>query len=123
MKKIIIIKTDNKIEELDININKKNILTILENNSTNKGNGKIKLVDSVKNIKFYGWTSGQTVNKHILPNKKVKLYGDIFVLNINRTISNYTIAEYGELHYLLTSKDNENESYDNILLDYDTNEY
>ena len=119
---IIRIKVDGSMEDQNININKKNILNILTNISENKGENNISIVNKLDNIYFYGWKTGNKQNKHILPNSDLNLYGDIFILKIDKKIKKYTISEYGDYYYFVTDEEEKKKNY-NKLLDEDTTEY
>tara|TARA_Y100001970_G_C13840134_1_gene654041 strand:- start:131 stop:607 length:477 start_codon:yes stop_codon:yes gene_type:complete len=119
MKSIIKINIDNTIEIIDLNINNSNLINKLQKISTNKGSNNITELYNWNNnqIRAYGWISGINKNEHKLPpdgkstiniksSDEIILYGNIFIIAFNKTkIIDYSIAEYGELHYILTSTD------------------
>tara|TARA_B110000285_G_scaffold193321_1_gene222266 strand:+ start:106 stop:483 length:378 start_codon:yes stop_codon:yes gene_type:complete len=124
MVNIIHININDTINNISININNINEYEkILTDYANYKGNGSIELVYSIENINIYGWKNGTDLNKHVLPNVKINLYGDIFIINNN--LNNYSISEYGELYYILTNNENKNklDINNNILLDTDTTIY
>ena len=99
MVNIIHININDTINNISININNINEYEkILTDYANYKGNGSIELVYSIENINIYGWKNGTDLNKHVLPNIKINLYGDIFIINNN--LNNYSISEYGELYYI-----------------------
>ena len=119
MKSIIKINIDNTIEIIDLNINNSNLINKLHKISTSKGSDNITELYNWNNnlIRAYGWISGINKNEHKLPpdgkstiniksSDEIVLYGNIFIIAFNKTkIIDYSIAEYGELHYILTSTD------------------
>ena len=136
MVNIVHININDTINNISININDINKCEkVLTDNANYKGNGSIELVYSIENINIYSWKEGQDLNKHILLNTELNLYGDIFIINNN--LHDYSISEYGELYYILTNNENkidenkivenkivENKSItNNILLDIDTTNY
>mgnify|MGYP001194888234 CR=1 FL=1 len=161
MKSIIKINIDNTMENININ-EKKDLKEELKKKSNFKGNEEISEIYTWnKNVKAYGSIKGcDNKNIHKLPpygissninNKKtseeIELYGNIFIVCFNGSnITNYSVSEYGELHYILTtddfkeysntssSEEEEKEKvkknnvdiinvYNDILLDEDLNEY
>jgi len=119
MKSIIKINIDNTIEIIDLNINNSNLINKLQKISTSKGSDNITELYNWNNnqIRAYGWISGINKNEHKLPpdgkstiniksSDEIILYENIFIIAFNKTkIIDYSIAEYGELHYILTSTD------------------
>ena len=134
MKSIIKINIDNTIEIIDLNINNSNLINKLHKISTSKGSDNITELYNWNNnqIRAYGWISGINKNEHKLPpdgkstiniksSDEIVLYGNIFIIAFNKTkIIDYSIAEYGELHYILTSTDYD--SNDSDLNDSDLND-
>ena len=122
---MIILHINHKNNISEININNINEIKNIDLICTWKYNNNI--------IKCYNNISNKIENKHKLPsngkyiNNKNKLYDDIYIINYsNNNIINYSIGEYGELHYYF------NEIYDKLLynekniiedLDYDNNIY
>tara|TARA_B100001094_G_C17929745_1_gene670128 strand:+ start:340 stop:840 length:501 start_codon:yes stop_codon:yes gene_type:complete len=134
MKSIIKINIDNTIEIIDLNIKNSNIINKLQKISTSKDSDNITELYNWNNnqIRAYGWTSGINKNEHKLPpdgkstiniklSDEIVLYGNIFIIAFNKTkIIDYSIAEYGELHYILTSTDYD--SNDSDSNDSDSND-
>jgi len=133
MKTIVRINTDNSMNDLNINIENKNIVNLLNKTSNNKGNNNnIRQLYTWNNnnniIKLYGWYEGEhgKINKHeLIPNGASKfleedsstilLYGDIFLLcyGENNRIKDYTVSDYAVFTEII------NEGFD----DCDSDEY
>lgn len=121
MKSIIKINVNNTMECITINDNL-NILNELLKKTTLKGTGSLKeLYTWNKKIIAYGWNDGtNNKNKHRLPpcgvskkyielSEEIDLYGDIFIVCYkDKNIIDYSIPEYGELHYILSNTDLDN---------------
>ena len=116
MKKIVRINIDDKMNDLNLNIENKNIVNLLNKHSNKKGTSNIRQLYSWTRgsniIKCYGWYDGEhdNINKHeLIPNGSSKfldddsstilLYGDIFLVCYeNNKICDFTVADYGELY-------------------------
>ena len=114
--KVIRIKIDGTMNELDLTIKKKGILKLLEKNSISKGTSQFKELYEWKNddkkIICYGWYDGEAgfENKHdLIPNGNSSfleensdeklLFGDIFILCKNKNkLVNVCVSDYAELY-------------------------
>ena len=116
MKNIVRINIDDKMNDLNLNIENKNVVNLLNKQSNKKGNNNVRQLYSWTRgsniIKCYGWYDGdhENINKHeLIPNGSSKfldddsstilLYGDIFLICYeNNKICDFTVADYGELY-------------------------
>mgnify|MGYP000725216852 CR=1 FL=1 len=115
--KIIRIKVDGKMDELDINT--KSISKILESLAISKGSSSFKKlyewIHSSKNYVCYGWFDGDAgfENKHeLIPSgissfleedsSEILLFGDIFMVCYqNEKLIDFSVSEYGEIFSIL----------------------
>ena len=113
--KVIRIKIDGTMNELDLTIKKKGILKLLEKNSISKGTSQFKELYEWKNenkkIICYGWFDGDAgfENKHeLIPNgistfledesSEILLFGDIFIVCMEGSkYIDLSVLEYGEI--------------------------
>ena len=113
--KVIRIKIDCTMNELDLTIKKKGILKLLEKNSISKGTSQFKELYEWKNenkkIICYGWFDGDAgfENKHeLIPNgistfledesSEILLFGDIFIVCMEGSkYIDLSVLEYGEI--------------------------
>ena len=113
--KVIRIKIDGTMNELDLTIKKKGILKLLEKNSISKGTSQFKELYEWKNenkkIICYGWFDGDAGfdNKHeLIPNgistfledesSEILLFGDIFIVCMEGSkYIDLSVLEYGEI--------------------------
>ena len=132
MKNIVRINIDDKMNDLNLNIENKNIVNLLNKQSNKKGNNNVRQLYSWTRgsniIKCYGWYDGEhdNINKHeLIPNGSSKfldddsstilLYGDIFLICYeNNKICDFTVADYGELYNEV------NEGFDDCESEYDS---
>ena len=116
MKNIVRINIDDKMNDLNLNIENKNVVNLLNKQSNKKGTNNCRQLYSWTRgsniIKCYGWYDGEhdNINKHeLIPNGSSKfldddsstilLYGDIFLICYeNNKICDFTVADYGELY-------------------------
>ena len=116
MKNIVRINIDDKMNDLNLNIDNRNLANLLNKQSNKKGNNNVRQLYSWTRgsniIKCYGWYDGEhdNINKHeLIPNGSSKfldddsstilLYGDIFLICYeNNKICDFTVADYGELY-------------------------
>ena len=116
MKNIVRINIDDKMNDLNLNIENKNVVNLLNKQANKKGNNNVRQLYSWTRgsniIKCYGWYDGEhdNINKHeLIPNGSSKfldddsstilLYGDIFLICYeNNKICDFTVADYGELY-------------------------
>ena len=97
MRNIVRINIDSKMNDLELNIENRNIVNTLNKNSNNRGSSNIRhlfsWVNNKDTIKCYGWYDGREeyINKHeLIPNGSSKflaedsstilLYGDLFMI-------------------------------------------
>jgi len=109
------ISCEDKIQEINIKINSKKMIDILNKLCKSKGLNKIKLLYEWKynssKIICYGWDEGLScfLNKHKLPphgiseftdenSSSKNLYGDIFIFKKNKNFTSINISEYGEFY-------------------------
>ena len=130
MKNIVRINIDTKMNDLELNIENRNIITILNKNSNNRGTNNIRhlysWVNNKDTIKCYGWYDGkeENINKHeLIPNGSSKfldedssvilLYGDIFMIcyDEKNVIKDFNVSDYAELYDII------NEGFDDCLSD------
>jgi hypothetical protein len=132
MKNVVRINIDNKMNDLELNIENRNIINLLNKKSNNKGKSNIRQLYSWTNnskiIKCYGWYEGEhdCVNKHeLIPNGSSKfldddsstilLYGDIFLICFEESrICDFTVSDYAEFYEII------NEGFDDCDSDYDS---
>ena len=131
MKNVVRININNAMNDLNLNIENRNIVNILNKNSNKKGKNNIRHLYSwtkeSKTIKCYGWYDGEhdCVNKHeLIPygsskfleddSSTILLYGDIFLLCYdNNKIIDFCVTDYAEFYEEI------NEGFD----DCDSDEY
>jgi hypothetical protein len=134
MKNIVRINIDDTMNDLNLNIENKNVVNLLNKQSNQKGNNNVRQLYSWTKgsniIKCYGWYDGEhdNINKHeLIPNGSSKfldddsstilLYGDIFLICYeNNKICDFTVADYGELYSEL------NEGFDDCESEYDSDD-
>ena len=133
--KVIRVKIDGSMNDLDLDIKKKGILKLLESNAISKGTSKFKelyhWINGDNKIICYGWFDGDAgfENKHeLIPNgtssfldqesSEMLLFGDIFVICMKGSkLIDFDVSEYGEIFSLFcggfdecnTSDDDESE--------------
>ena len=138
MKTIVRINIDNSMNDLDINIENRNIVNLLNKIANNKGINNVRQLYTWNHgnniVKCYGWYEGvdSTINKHeLIPNGSSKfleedsstilLYGDIFLLYYgdNNIIKDYSVSEYAEFTEIINegfhdcdTDSNESECYE-----------
>ena len=113
--KIVRVKIDGSMDELDLEIKKKGILKLLEKNAISKGTSQFKELYSWKHegksYLCYGWYDGEAgfENKHdLIPNgissfldqesSEMLLFGDIFIVCLeNGRYIPFDVSEYGEI--------------------------
>ena len=133
--KVVRVKIDGTMNDLDLTIKKKGILKLLEKNSISKGTSQFKELyvwnHDKKKIICYGWYDGEAgfENKHeLIPNgissfledesSEILLFGDLFIVCMegNKYID-FDVSNYGEIFSILcggfdecnTSDDDESE--------------
>ena len=133
--KVVRVKIDGTMNDLDFEIKKKGILKLLEKNAISKGTSQFKVLYEWKNddkkIICYGWYDGEAgfENKHeLIPNgissfledesSEILLFGDLFIVCMegNKYID-FDVSNYGEIFSILcggfdecnTSDDDESE--------------
>ena len=130
MKNIVRINIDTKMNDLELNIENRNIITILNKNSNNRSNNNIRhlysWVNNKDTIKCYGWYDGkeENINKHeLIPNGSSKfldedssvilLYGDIFMICFDdkNSVKDFNVSDYAVLYDII------NEGFDDCLSD------
>lgn len=117
--KLLRIKIDGKIDELDLKLKKTGILKLLEAQSISKGTSQFKLLYewNLEDVKYicYGWYDGEAgfENKHeLIPNgissfldnesSEMLLFGDIFILSMkNKNYIDLDVSKYGEVFSIL----------------------
>ena len=135
MKNILRINIDTKMNDLELNIENRNIINVLNKNSNNRGSNNIRhlysWVNNKDTIKCYGWYDGkeENINKHeLIPNGSSKfldedsstilLYGDIFMLcfDSKHKIKNFNVSDYSVLYEII------NEGFDDCDSEYESDE-
>jgi len=135
MKNIVRINIDTKMNDLNLDIENKNIVNILNKVSNKNGKNNIRHLYSWTHnsniIKCYGWYDGKndTINKHeLIPNGSSKfleedssiilLYGDIFLLCYDKNNKNidFSVSDYAEFYEII------NEGFDDCLSEDDEEE-
>ena len=130
MKNIVRINIDDKMNDLNLNIDNRNLANLLNKQSNKKGNNNVRQLYSWTRgsdiIKCYGWYDGkeENINKHeLIPNGSSKfldedssvilLYGDIFMICFDdkNTIKDFNVSDYAELYDII------NEGFDDCLSD------
>ena len=120
MKNIVRINVDTKMNDLELNIENRNIITTLNKNSNNRGTNNIRhlysWVNNKDTIKCYSWYDGkeENINKHeLIPNGSSKfldedssvilLYGDIFILCFDdkKMLKDFNVSDYAELYEII----------------------
>jgi len=128
MRNIVRINIDSKMNDLELNIENRNIVNTLNKYSNNRGSSNIRhlfsWVNNKDTIKCYGWYDGREeyINKHeLIPNGSSKfldedsstilLYGDLFMLcyDEKNRIKDFTVTDYAELYDII------NEGFDECL--------
>ena len=113
--KVVRVKIDGTMNDLDLTIKKKGILKLLEKNSISKGTSQFKELYEWKNddkkVICYGWYDGDAgfENKHdLIPNgissfledesSEILLFGDIFIVCMEGSkYIDLSVLEYGEI--------------------------
>ena len=116
--KVVRVKIDGTMNDLDLTIKKKGILKVLEKNSISKGTSQFKELYEWKNDNkkyiCYGWYDGDAgfENKHeLIPNgissfledesSEILLFGDIFIVCIEDSkYIDFDVSKYGEIFSL-----------------------
>lgn len=116
MKNVTRINIDGSMNDLELNIENKNVVNILNKNSNKKGKNNIRHLytwtKENKIIKCYGWYDGNhdCVNKHeLIPfgsskfleeeSSNILLYGDIFLLCYNENkIMDFYVSDYADFY-------------------------
>ena len=116
MKNVVRININNAMNDLNLNIENRNIVNILNKNSNKKGKNNIRHLYSwtkeSKTIKCYGWYDGEhdCVNKHeLIPygsskfleddSSTILLYGDIYLLCYdNNKILDFNVSDYANFY-------------------------
>ena len=136
--KLVLIKKDGTMDDINLKITKKNLISLLNKSYTSCGNDSIKLLytwnylDS--EIHCLGWNDGEAgfENKHDLPPSGISkfldsesseqlLFGDIFILKMkNGKYINFEISDYGDFYNLafggFDNCDSDNDEIDSIDL-------
>ena len=119
--KIVRINIDGTMNDLDITLKKKNILKILEEKSSSKGNTNFaelyKWNHEGKEVICYGWYDGEAgfENKHdLIPggnssflcdedSSEKLLFGDIFLVcyDKKKSLINFDVSDYAELYDIM----------------------
>jgi hypothetical protein len=117
--KLLRVKIDGKIDELDLKLKKTGVLKLLESQSISKGTSQFKLLYewNLEDVKYicYGWYDGEAgfENKHeLIPNgiscfldndsAEMLLFGDIFILSMkNKNYIDLDVSKYGEVFSIL----------------------
>ena len=117
--KIIRINKDSTMNDIDLKVTSKNLLSKLNKNAVSKGNKEInelyKWIHNNTIVKCYGWYDGEAgfENKHDLPpSGKSKfldedssaqlLFGDIFLVRIdNKKLCDFQVSDYGEFYNII----------------------
>ena len=134
MKNIVRINIDSKMDDLELNIENRSIVNILNKNSNNRGSNNIRhlytWVNNKDTVKCYGWYDGneEYINKHeLIPNGSSKfldddsstilLYGDIYLLCYdNNKILDFNVSDYANFYNEI------NEGFDDCDTDEDDSE-
>ena len=129
--KIVRVKIDGTMNDLDINLKKKNILKLLVNNAISKGTSQFKelyhWINENKKYICYGWFDGDAgfENKHeLIPNgissfleeesSEMLLFGDIFIVCLESSkYINFDVSEYGEVFSMFCGGFDDCETSDN----------
>ena len=116
MKNIIRININGSMNDLELNIENRNVVNILNKNSNKKGKNNIRNLYSwtkdSKIIKCFGWYDGEhdCVNKHeLIPygsskfleddSSTILLYGDIFLLCYNdNKLLDFSVKDYADFY-------------------------
>ena len=116
MKNVTRINIDGSMNDLELNIENRNVVNILNKNSNKKGKNNIRHLytwtKENKIIKCYGWYDGNhdCVNKHeLIPigsskfleeeSSNILLYGDIFLLCYNENkIMDFYVSDYADFY-------------------------
>jgi hypothetical protein len=116
MKNVTRINIDGSMNDLELNIENRNIVNILNKNSNKKGKNNIRHLytwtKENKIIKCYGWYDGNhnCINKHeLIPfgsskfleeeSSNILLYGDIFLLCYNdNKIMDFYVSDYADFY-------------------------
>ena len=116
MKNIVRINIDGSMNDLELTIENRNVVNILNKNSNKKGKNNIRHLYSWtkdnKIIKCYGWYDGNhdCVNKHeLIPygsskfleedSSTILLYGDIYLLSYeNNNILDFNVSDYANFY-------------------------
>tara|TARA_B100001093_G_C26704422_1_gene960563 strand:+ start:552 stop:1097 length:546 start_codon:yes stop_codon:yes gene_type:complete len=116
MKNIVRININGSMNDLELNIENRNVVNILNKNSNKKGKNNIRHLYSwtkdSKIIKCFGWYDGEhdCVNKHeLIPygsskfleddSSTILLYGDIFLLCYNdNKLLDFSVKDYADFY-------------------------
>ena len=116
MKNIVRININGSMNDLELNIENRNVVNILNKNSNKKGKNNIRHLYSwtkdSKIIKCFGWYDGEhdCVNKHeLIPygsskfleddSSSILLYGDIFLLCYNdNKLLDFSVKDYADFY-------------------------
>ena len=116
MKNIVRININGSMNDLELNIENRNVVNILNKNSNKKGKNNIRHLYSwtkdSKIIKCFGWYDGDhdCVNKHeLIPygsskfleedSSTILLYGDIFLLSYdNNKLLDFSVKDYADFY-------------------------
>ena len=116
MKNVVRINVNGSMNDLELNIENRNVVNILNKNSNKKGKNNIRHLYSWtkenKIIKCYGWYDGEhdSVNKHeLIPygsskfleedSSTILLYGDIYLLYYeNNKILDFYVSDYADFY-------------------------
>jgi hypothetical protein len=136
MKSIVRINIDDSMNDLELLIENRNVVNILNKNANKKGKNNIRHLytwtKDNKIIKCYGWYDGNhdCVNKHeLIPygsskfleddSSTILLYGDIYLLcfDNNNKILDFNVSDYANFYNEI------NEGFDDCDSDDDTEDY
>tara|TARA_Y100001936_G_scaffold244592_1_gene285220 strand:- start:801 stop:1334 length:534 start_codon:yes stop_codon:yes gene_type:complete len=113
--KIVRVKIDGTMNDIDVNLKKKSIIKILEGQAISKGTSQFKELyvwnHDKKKIICYGWYDGEAgfENKHeLIPNgnspfledesSEILLFGDIFIVCMEKEkYIDFDVSGYGEI--------------------------
>ena len=134
MKNVVRINIDGSMNDLELTIENRNVVNILNKNANKKGKNNIRQLYSWtkdnKIIKCYGWYDGNhdCVNKHeLIPygsskfleddSSTILLYGDIYLLCYdNNKILDFNVSDYANFYNEIT------EGFDDCDTDEDDSE-
>jgi len=131
MKNLVRINIDGSMNDLELLLENKNIVNILNKNSNKKGKNNIRHLYSWSKdniiIKCYGWYDGKhdCINKHeLIPygsskfleddSSTILLYGDIYLLSYyDNKVTDFSVSDYANFYNEI------NESFDDCYTDDD----